>query len=933
MKLLNQKWISVLVMIAILGTMFAGFGITVTAEELVVQAEIPEVNKITKTEEDFLFHLGIIRTRFPEDRDSYMAKETTRGGMAQMMSRVAGLKPYTGEEVFFADVPTNHTYYKEINALAVAGILKGDGDGRFRPDDPLTADEMVTVASIILGYRIVGEDKSYQVVANRIDLYDGVELSGNLTIGQFYRMLFNTLDTEMMEQVTYGDETDFKVISGYTALERYHGLVKQRGVVEGVQGTRISDVDISLGERHLMIDGKTYLYDNTEGILGKEVVYYGRRDQMQGGLKQEIEFLYVDPQRNSMLTLSGEDVVGFEGRYFKYYVGSKEKKVEMSGMPDVIANGIAFPEYTPADLKPACGTVTLLDNNGDQKYDIVFIEDYTFMVLNSVDLENGILHGKYPAGTSAGSKDQEEIYQVYMEDGIDGELGFLLPGDMVAVQSSKNKTGPKKITVTYLGEGTQGVLESIYKDTYTIDGVPYKVTDATALDDEDYTLGQNVSVYTFNGHCAAIIHAKNDSYKFGYLVDAKEKATSGFSGTLMVKIVSQQREMLELKAAKVFMLDESQFKDASRALDRIQEAADKRIYAPNMQKAMDGNISANYSYFADGSGNGGLSAMRQGEANFPLSQPVRYRINDEGELTHLDTMVKGPNETEVSLIPFQMNGGTDFAEIEAGWYNYYDRSFYESVNRELVATMLNANNVIMPPYDRRDEVEWYRTSNLGSDIPYILEAYSVGKYRRARYMVVYQLATKAIETESDFYVMGEVERTLDEEGGIIRQVTVYNRSGAATHKVSEEIPDSDLVIGNVIRITLDSDKQIVGMETNYEIKNGDPGVNNRVVGKGYNYASGPRTQMIYGTLLDYSDELFTHTSSVADEMYNMKYLRNYALGEAKIYRYTNKNGDEKIEMIGPTEVVTYEMDRTSTQRAVMFTYSGQLRMIYIIDRV
>lgn len=931
MKLRNQKWISILTIVAILGTLLCGFGVTATAEESVMVAEKPQVNKVTEMEEDFLLHLGIIRTPWPAEREDYMAKENTRGGMAQMMSRVAGLEPYTGEETYFSDVPATHTNAKEINALARAGILKGDGNGNFRPDDPIAPDEMATVCSIILGYKIVGDNESYPVVANRIGLYDGVEFSGNLTVGQFYRMLLNTLDTEMMEQTTFGDETKFKVVEGYTCLERYHGLVKQRGVVDGVYGTRLSDVDISIREDQMLVDGRTFYWDDTNGLLGKAVVFYSKRDKATGETDEKVEFLYVDPERNNAVKIPGEDVVGFEGRYFKYYTGSNEKKVQMAGAPDVVANGVAFPEYVPADLKPACGDVTLLDNDGDGKYDVVFIEDYTFMMLSSVDQENGVLHGKYPAGSAVGSKDQEEIYQIFMQDGIDGELGFLLAGDMVAVQSSKNKTGPKQITVTYLGEGVQGILEGIHKDTYTISGVPYQITDATVMDEDEYVLGQNVTVYTHGDYCAAVIHAKNDNYKFGYLVDAKVKET-GFGGNLQVRIVNQQREMLELTAPKEFMLDEGEYDDAFRALTQIQAAADKRIYAPNMQKAMDGNPSSNYTYFGD-TGNGGLAAMKEGEANFPKSQPVRYRINDAGELTHLDTMIKGVNETENSLIPFQMNGGTDFAEIEAGWYNYYDRSFYESVNRELVATMLNASNVIMPPYDERDEVEWYRTGNLGSDLPYILEAYTVGKYRRARYMVVYQLATKSIETESDFLILGDVEKVLNEEEEIVRQATVYSRSGAATYIVSEEIPDSQLVVGNVIRITLDSEKQIVGMEIQYEMGSGDPAENSRVVGKGSSYASGPRTQMIYGTLVDYSDELFTHTSSVADEMYNMKYLRNYVLSDAKIYRYSNETGDAKVEMIGPTDVVTYEMDKTLTQRAIMFTYAGRLNMIYIIDRV
>ncbi len=931
MKLLNQKWISIITVLAILGTMLCGIGIA-SAEDAAPVAENPQLTIITELEEGFLTYLGIIRSPFPAEREDYLLKETNRGGLAQMASRIAGISPYTGTDVYFTDVPADHRNYVEINALAIAGILTGDGNGKFRPDDPVTPEEMATVCGKILGYDIIGEHDSYMALANRIGLFDGVELSGNIKIGQFYRIFLNTLDTEVMEQVAFGDKDKYAVQDGLTALECFHGLVKQRGIVEGTNGTKVSDVDISIGKNQLLIGGRVFVYEDTTDLLGREVVFYSRRDKMTGGTKQEIEFLYEDKERNNYISINGKDVEGMEDNYFVYYTGSKEKKVQLTTSPDVVLNGIAYPEYTPADFRPGCGVVTLLDNNDDQIYDIIFIEEYLFMMVDSIDVENGIIYGMHPS-ISVGSQEQDEVYEVFMEAGIVGELGYLAPGDVIAVQASKNTKGSKKITVTYLGEGTSGVIEGIYKDTYTIGGVVYEVTGATAMDNDPYLIGQTVTVYTFEGLCGAVIHPENDNYKFGYLIDANVKE-SAFSGTLQVRIVNQEREMLELTAAEKFMLDESEYTDAFRALTQIKTAADKRILSPDMQAAAEAesastisrtDVKSLYNY-------GVIGQLVEGETNFPYSQPVRYRVNNEGELTHLDTLLKGANETEQSLTPIQSNGGREYAGTEAAMYSNNDRGFYIYDGKgNVFASLINPSNIIYPPYDLRDKVEYYGNSLINEQYCAV-EAYTVNDYRMARYAVVYNRVYNAVSEENGIYIIGDIQKVMNKDGEVVRQVTLYGYNGPYTRVLAKEIDDSQVAVGNVVRYQVNAHDEIVLIDTFYNIADGDPVAAQRIKESGQSRAWGLRNRMAYGTALVYKDGYIAHTTSVGDDVFRKENLRNYRAASTGFYRYTEENGYPEVKLASAGSMVPFETDPKTTQKTIMITYSNRLDVVYIIDK-
>jgi len=51
----------------------------------------------------------------------------------------------------FTDVPTNHPFFRFVEALAAAGVTGGYPDGRFGVDDPITRGQMAVFLSSALG--------------------------------------------------------------------------------------------------------------------------------------------------------------------------------------------------------------------------------------------------------------------------------------------------------------------------------------------------------------------------------------------------------------------------------------------------------------------------------------------------------------------------------------------------------------------------------------------------------------------------------------------------------------------------------------------------------------------------------------------------------------------------------------------------------------
>jgi len=135
-------------------------------------ADNPAKNDIIK-----LNALGVING-YP-DGTFQPAGEITRAEFAKIAVIMAGLKNSADlmkdSPSRFSDVPAGQWYTGWVNVAAAQGYVKGDPNGTFRPEDKVTAQEVVTVLLRLMGYddRLPGEwPVDYMSKASKLGITD-----------------------------------------------------------------------------------------------------------------------------------------------------------------------------------------------------------------------------------------------------------------------------------------------------------------------------------------------------------------------------------------------------------------------------------------------------------------------------------------------------------------------------------------------------------------------------------------------------------------------------------------------------------------------------------------------------------------------------------------------------------------------------------------
>lgn len=155
----------------------------------------------------FLSGLGVVNGY--EDGSYQPGKVVTRAEMSKLLVVALGLD--TGASLLegtssFNDVPTTHWATGYIAVAVQYGLIKGDGDGNFRPDDTVNYAEVATMTLRALGYdRMVDKNgqwpTNYLNKANELKIFDEIankfEGTDGATRGTVAQMLWNMLNTQM----------------------------------------------------------------------------------------------------------------------------------------------------------------------------------------------------------------------------------------------------------------------------------------------------------------------------------------------------------------------------------------------------------------------------------------------------------------------------------------------------------------------------------------------------------------------------------------------------------------------------------------------------------------------------------------------------------------------------------------------------------------
>lgn len=87
------------------------------------------------------------------------SKSITRAEFIKMI--VSMFKVEGTSDISFKDVSANDWFYEYVNKAVATGIIKGDGADRFRPESPITREEMAVILHRVMGFKQPSSSKAF----------------------------------------------------------------------------------------------------------------------------------------------------------------------------------------------------------------------------------------------------------------------------------------------------------------------------------------------------------------------------------------------------------------------------------------------------------------------------------------------------------------------------------------------------------------------------------------------------------------------------------------------------------------------------------------------------------------------------------------------------------------------------------------------------
>ena len=834
----------------------------------------------------------------------------TRGELAVSVAKLMKLEGNTSyTESMFYDVPTDSEYYPYVCALVVAGILSGDGNGYFRPNDTVQFNEICKVLTIPLGYGILGDFTSYHNAARIAGIVDSVVKNTSITVGTAYEMLYRALHAGMFEPYMFGETTEYKVNPNETALKRFHNLVKKEGIADGIYGTTLIKAESSALSDELLINGKAFKCKNPDEYFGYSVVYY--LSATDEAIVPQIQYIYADDSINSTLKVDAENIISKDDATFKYY-NNNDKVTHISVNPymDVIYNGISYASCPNQEFIPEAGSVTFIDNNGDEKYDVIKIDSYEYAVVEGVDNTNNIIYVKYGDATAYGKAENREAEIDYKVDGYPAYLVSLSQGTVIAARQSKGSTGPIVTKIDVISDSLSGKISSISDKSITIDGkkLPLAknyITDAA--DKGGIQVGTTVVAYTHKGRVVAIIHEKTDEFTLGYLVAAAETGES-FGSVVKLRIMCKDKTFRDYECVEKVNIDGVRESNSTTVLTRLAAAAS------NTYRDTGTSCPRNYSGIDD--------------SRWVYSQLINYKVNSAGKISHIDTnYYDAARELDTSLRLEK--------PAEKLYYFPVSQSFNYSGTTGAFDFYIGAGvESWRVPIHEKDKAVFYAMDITFSRKSYIIEAYNVKDYKAD--IVLFYEEQDLTMNESIYgypYVVSDEYIAIDENGEVARYLELKG-SGTSILKLSNDVFNADLEVGDVIKYTHDRAGNNVKFYKMIDVGSEDIFDATRV----YNFKNRETVdrlseyRLVMGTVTNINDEMLFHTTSMLEDDGGFDPTQNFAgyVKGGNVYIYDRNAQNPGLKAGSLSDIITYKMNPAAPDKVIMTTASGGISYIYIL---
>lgn len=323
--------------------------------------------------------------------DGYWQNEkVTRAEFATIVAKMlkantAGYPRYGSSP--YVDIDASNFAYSSVCYLTEIGILSGDGNSEFRPNDPILVNEASKMIMCALGYQDAceitngGFPNGYTTFALRQGIYNGLSLSytDSMTAMQMAKMVRNAMEAYLMETVVYrADGTaDVRVSDSKTLLTETYKIKNETGYVEGTYFSYLTGSEVDL-ENEVIIDGTCYQFADgydMEALLGYEVNYYYMED-VSGYRRDYIAYCEPRKDKNKEYDIMAKDIVSLTADKIVYNdANDKEKTLTFDASTLISYNGKPYYELSDVSMVIKEGHIKVVTHESSTKASAVMIQE------------------------------------------------------------------------------------------------------------------------------------------------------------------------------------------------------------------------------------------------------------------------------------------------------------------------------------------------------------------------------------------------------------------------------------------------------------------------------------------------------------------------------------------------------------------------------
>lgn len=453
-------------------------------------------------------------------------------------------------ESHFPDVSVDHWANGYINVATSQGLVVGYETGLFMPDKEINYAEAMTIFVRATGYEIAAQEKGgfpqgYIVAGSNSGLTKNVYGTNMNPIsrGNVAFMTVNALNAKLMKQTGFGENGKWEV-TDKTLLTDVLNVTKNSGQVTAIENTALSG-NATLKPGYISIDNVAYeTAYNMNNLLGFNVTYYLKEDDFGD---KKIILALADEGKNKTFEVSSDLMISITDRgsyktvnYYKTEDSTSSSYVTLDNEPTMIYNGkFEALDYDLMDISNASGKLVLLDSDNNGRYDIIFVTEYSDVVVEEVTSTNKIVD-KYGRPTIKLDDENEDLIYNITLGSDELKLSDLKEFDVLSVAESKDKL---LYDIKVSRDSVTGKVTGIDDEGYEIDGKSYKISPNYA---EEIAIGtEGVFYLDVMGKIAAVDTTVSVSSNYAYLLKA---ATSELTDESTFKLFTKEGKEITLTA-------------------------------------------------------------------------------------------------------------------------------------------------------------------------------------------------------------------------------------------------------------------------------------------------------------------------------------------------------------------------------------------------